>query len=103
MVFITYNQHTGLLFKPGAPAASQCMLSFLKLLICKCLYACVLVCVCVCVCVCVRVRARVRACVRVCVCAKILPHIKEITFQEDQIPYYSPMFCMCMEVGEAKL
>ena len=33
---------------------------------------------------------------------KILPHSKEITFQEDQIPYYSPMFFMCMEVGEAK-
>ena len=34
---------------------------------------------------------------------KILPHSKEINFQEDQIPYYSPTFCMCMEVGEAKL
>ena len=34
---------------------------------------------------------------------KFLPHSKEITFQEDQIPYYSPTFCMCMEVGEAKL
>ena len=31
-----------------------------------------------------------------------LLHSKEITFQ-DQVPYYSPTFCMCMEVGEAKL
>ena len=34
---------------------------------------------------------------------KILSHSKEITFQVDQISYYSPTFCMCMEVGEAKL
>ena len=119
MVFITYNQHTGLLFKPGAPAASQCVLSFLKLLVCKCLYACVLVCVCVCVyvcvcvcvcmcvcvclcvcvcvclcvCVCVCVSACVRACMRACVCVcvqKFYPKLRKSPFKKIKSPTISP-------------
>ena len=87
MVFITYNQHTGLLFKPGAPAASQCMLSFLKLLLSA--NVCMRVCLCVCMCVCVRVRACMHACVCVCV-QKFYPTLRKSPFKKNKSPTISP-------------